>query len=326
MSSSLEKTVIFLHLMKTGGRTLTRILKQNYPQDARFHCGQRAGQSLKELSDMPEEQRRSLQFIYGHLQFGVHRLLPHPCTYITMLRHPVERVMSHYYYALHNPKHFTHQLVTEHNMSLSEYVEHGISDLNNGQVRAIAGDVSQQFQFGDSREDLLHEAQANLDTFFSVVGITEQFDESLLLLKHQLTLTRFLYTRANVNASRRTHTTVSDDDIECIKHYNALDLQLYDAAKQQLQKQIECAGSSFQSELALLKELNAQYEDAQSDLDTIKHQLSKLRRKLRRARRKRNQMKISLKHQEAELSALMNCRSGKLWQAWIKLKQKLPKT
>jgi hypothetical protein len=319
-----EKTVIFLHLMKTGGRTLTSILKQNYAKDARVHCGQRPGESIADLAQCPEEKRRSLQLIYGHMPFGVHWFLPQPCTYITLLRHPVDRVLSHYYYAWHNPKHYTHEIVTENNMSLSEYVENGILDLNNGQVRAIAGHSHQQYPFGDQPEELLHQAQSNLDTFFSFVGTTEQFDESLLLLKRQLNLTNFLYTRTNVNPSRRRQAPVSDDDIECIQHYNQLDIQLYNAAQQRLQTHIDQAGSSLQTELALLRTFNAQYGDIQSTLDHVKHQVAQSRRSLKKVQRKRDQMKAAWKHQESELSVLLNSREGKLWQLWSQFKQKLP--
>ncbi|MEL6222424.1 MAG: sulfotransferase family 2 domain-containing protein [Cyanobacteria bacterium J06627_8] len=323
MSSSQENTILFLHLMKTGGRTLASILKQNFANDTRFHCGQRPGETIGDLSQLSDDKRRSLRLIHGHFRFGIHHQLPQPFTYITLLRDPIERVISHYYYALHTPKHYTHQLVVENQMPLSAYVEHGIIDLNNGQVRAIAGDVSQSFKFGEQNNSLLYEAQANLDAYFSLVGITERFDESLLLLKRQFNLTRVLYTRANVNSSRRAQTPISDDDIECIKHYNSLDIQLYERAKQQLQHQIEQAGASFQTELKLLKELNTQYEGVQTHLNTVKHQLSKVRTVLRQARRKRNRMKTALQHQEAEYFEQLNSPSGKLWQLWDDLKQNL---
>lgn len=317
-----EKTVIFLHLMKTGGRTLVNILKQNYAKNIRFHCGQRSGETLDDLQRLSDEKRRSLRLMYGHMQFGLHDYLSQPCTYITLLRHPIERVISHYYYAVHNPRHYTHKLVTENNMSLSNYVEHGIMDLNNGQTRAIAGDISLQFGFGNQDEALLNAAHTHLETYFSMVGVTERFDESLLLLRHQLGLTNALYTRSNVNHSRPTRKTVSAEDIECIKHYNSLDMQLYADASNRFQNQVAMAGSLFQIELNLLKQFNAQYTEVQADFENAQHKFSRLRKMLKKARHRRNRVNMSLRHHQEEMVALRNSRGGRLWQAWVNLKQK----
>ena len=42
------------------------------------------------------EQKRGKQVIGGHMPYGAHEFLG-PCEYVTLLRHPVDRVLSHYY-------------------------------------------------------------------------------------------------------------------------------------------------------------------------------------------------------------------------------------
>jgi len=39
--------------------------------------------------------------ISGHLYFGIHREIPRPTAYFTMLRDRVDRILSNYYYVLH---------------------------------------------------------------------------------------------------------------------------------------------------------------------------------------------------------------------------------
>lgn len=318
------KTLIFLHLLKTGGRTLASVLKRNYSDDVRFHYGQRPGETLEDLQQLSEPERRSLQLVHGHFDFGIHTCFPQPCTYITLLRHPVERVISHYYYALHNPQHYTHQLVKENDMSLTDYLEHGIIDLNNGQTRRIAGNISHRFKINESSEELLEIAKSHIQNHFLMVGVTERFDEFLLLLKRQLGLTSFLYTNSNVNPFRPRENEFSSDVIELIKHYNQLDLQLYTFVWQQFQNSIDrLADSSFQTELNLLRQFNAQYSDVQAELTKVKTKFSTFRATFKRVKRDRNRISADLDMHHETLHVLLNSRGGRLWQQWIRLKQRI---
>ncbi len=319
--SSEQNTLIFLHLMKTGGRTLVNILKQNINDDARFHYGRRPGERLDDLMQLSDAEKRSLRLIYGHFQFGIHQHLPQSCQYMTLLRHPVERVMSHYYYALANPKHYTHALVQEKTMSLTDYVTHGITDLNNGQTRCIAGNYSSRVAFGETSEALLEKARENLDNHFLLVGTTERFDEFLLLLKHQLGLNKVLYTHSNVNSSRPKRDAISKEEIALITHYNQLDLELYDYATELFQKQVDAAQPELQFELELLKQFNVQYLDVQKKIEKVKKKLLKSRRILSRVRQNKNRIQADLDHHRHDVNTLMNSFGGKLWQQWVRLKE-----
>ena len=60
--------------------------------------------------------------------------------YITFLRDPVERLISHYHYVLRRPKHYLYEQVVKDGLSLSDYVTSDISpELSNHQVRMISG-------------------------------------------------------------------------------------------------------------------------------------------------------------------------------------------
>ena len=66
-------------------------------------------------------------------------------TYITVLRDPVDRIASHYYYAKRYPTHYLHKEITGRNMSLQDYASARLSDeLDNGQVRMLAGVVNEK--------------------------------------------------------------------------------------------------------------------------------------------------------------------------------------
>ena len=68
-------------------------------------------------------------------------------------------------------------------MGLKEYVEQGLSvELNNGQTRLLSG-KEHGYEFGNTPEELLTLSIENIENHFSLVGLVERFDESLLLMK-----------------------------------------------------------------------------------------------------------------------------------------------
>lgn len=321
---SLEsQALIFLHLMKTGGRTLVHILKQNYDKETRFHCSQKPGETLQDLQRMSEEQRRSLQLFYGHIEFGLHELLPQSSTYVTLLRHPVERVISHYYYGFFTEKHYTHDLVNTQNISLTDYMKYGMTELDNGQTRRIAGAMSSQIPFGKCTPELLETAKRNLDEKFLLVGLTERFDEFLLLLGRSLGLKQMLYTRSNVNTQKSASRPITEADRASVLNYNQLDLDLYHYATQKFDQMIEKLGPSFQSELELFQASNQQYAELQSTLARSRRKLQRSRKRLNTSRHHRNTVQTQLSHTQEIVDGAIASPYGQLWQQWSRLKSKL---
>jgi hypothetical protein len=106
-----EKTVFFLHIPKCAGTTLTEeIIKKQFkpPQLIIFYEGG-TQVLIDRLKKMPGKEQKKIKCIAGHFAFGIHRFYTaRPCTYITLLRDPVERVISHYYYVLRRNDHYLH--------------------------------------------------------------------------------------------------------------------------------------------------------------------------------------------------------------------------
>jgi hypothetical protein len=235
-----ETTTIFLHIPKSAGQTLFQILNREYKHANiyTFQGGrQRLANSIKEFENLPIAERNKYRLLRGHVKFGIHRLIERPFTYITILRDPVSRILSHYHYVLRTPAHALHELVTSTGMDIVRYVSSGLStELNNGQVRLIAGTGS-DLPFGQCSEALLQEAIKNLETSFSVVGLTERFDDTILLMNQTLGWHKFpYYTKRNVTKGRGYGMELSAEAIEAIRKYNALDLRLYEYAARQFEQ------------------------------------------------------------------------------------------
>ena len=52
----------------------------------------------RHLRNLPPARLRKTRMFKGHMLFGLHKILPQPSTYITVLRDPVERVLSAFYF------------------------------------------------------------------------------------------------------------------------------------------------------------------------------------------------------------------------------------
>jgi hypothetical protein len=199
--------------------------------------------SRRELAAKSEGERRCIQFLHGHLSYGWHEHVPGSAVYFTFIRHPVERVVSHYNYVRYRTDHdhYLRDVVEREDMTIAEYVASGVCDeMNNGQVRLIAGveDIVQEpygnstLPYGTNDPELLDRALQNIDEHFAFVGLQERFDESLLLLKERLRFNTVMYQRKNTSYHHYQKQYPSDDAINVIRKYNRLDLALYEAVEE----------------------------------------------------------------------------------------------
>ena len=109
---------------------------------------------------MPAERRDSVRLIWGaHVEYGLHEYLSEPVSYFTLLREPVNRVLSHYYFA-------REQRCAPEDPSLPDHLAAHVEA--NLQTRLLGGLQCQDEVL--SPEELLARAQANLRAC-AVVGM-----------------------------------------------------------------------------------------------------------------------------------------------------------
>ncbi|WP_199245677.1 sulfotransferase family 2 domain-containing protein [[Phormidium] sp. ETS-05] len=198
-----ENPLIFVHIPKAAGTTLHQIIERQYPKHLTFTLdGTNPEAAIEEFKQLPEAQRMKIKVLKGHMPFGLHEFLSGPCTYITMLRDPVERVISHYYYVLRQPNHYLHQKITSQNMTLLDYVNSGIStELNNGQAILLSGIDKRSGNLLDRSDEILEKSLQNLEQM-AVVGLLEKFDESLILLQKTFGWNNIFYVKEKVTKNK----------------------------------------------------------------------------------------------------------------------------
>ena len=272
-----DTTIIFHHIPKTAGSTLESILERHFSPREIFDVDRSRNVHESLLASMSYTRRAGIRLIKGHMDFGVHRYVPNPFVYITVLRHPTERVISHYYYVKRSPDHRLHARVVSTKMSLEEYITSGIAlELNNGQVRSLVGPAHLSVEYGRCTRDMLGTALHNLESAFSVVGLTERFDETLLLLKRRLGWSAWpFYRPKNVSKTKPHSTSLPRDVIALIEAHNELDLELYEAAQHAFSKEITMY--KIREELPRFQRLNQVWGPCIAPFDVLRS----VRRRLR---------------------------------------------
>jgi hypothetical protein len=253
-----NETLIFLHIPKAGGSTISKILGRQYSRAETLTLDDRERQ-IAQLKALPAAQRGQYRLIQGHLFFGLHRFIPQASTYITFLRRPVERVLSFYYYARSTPDHYLYPLVTTERLNLKTLLAREVTlELRNEQTRLLAGDEWEDPQRIVTRA-ALELAKANLRTHFRVVGLLEEFDASLLLLRRAFDWDLPFYVKENVTKEKPDDTSLDAETRRLVEDANCLDLELYEYARNLFDEQRRAAGDSFAAELCNFRRLNRAY-------------------------------------------------------------------
>jgi hypothetical protein len=251
--------LISLHMPKTGGTTLESILQGFYRPETIFRTEpERHWESIHSFRELPVQKRIQYELIMGHMRFGLHEHTIKPASYITMIRNPIDRIISYYYYILSYPKHYLHDQIKKSKMTISQVVMGGISkEFDNFQTRRISG--FDDIEYKGCTTEILDQAKNNIEKHFTVVGLTEFFNETLILLTQKYGYRFPLYVKRNVTKNKPSLQHIQVEELNVIKQYNELDIVLYDYVKERIRQQILSFGSIFPIQLKIFNFLNYLY-------------------------------------------------------------------
>jgi hypothetical protein len=141
-----------------------------------------------------------------------------------MLRHPVARLLSSYFFILRRPLHPLHRKLKREKLGVKDLIALTPGS-QNLQCRFIAGIG----KGGACDRSALEQAKEHLSGSFSVVGISENFQESLLLMATKFGWEIPYYQNRKV---AKTRPTIEPELTKTIREYNSLDCELYDFGKE----------------------------------------------------------------------------------------------
>ena len=203
--------IISIHIPKTGGTTFKNLLKNEFENIKVLGTRPLFARCSKERINLIDVNNIKEKVIHGHI---IMNQLSYQKTnfYLTWLRDPVERVISHYYYWKNKPDTNIHPIeyrIKYENLSLVDFSN--ISCMQNIQSYFIGEDIK----------------------LFNFVGLIEYYKESIELLGKKLSID-FQYdsnTRHRVNLNKKE---VSQIEKRIIMENNKKDLEYYNIVKQQM--------------------------------------------------------------------------------------------
>lgn len=239
-----SRRLIFTHIPKTGGTSLRAVLGRHYPRHTVHFKDNNNYLNARHILTLPQAERDGLRLIAGHLSYGIHAYLTGESVYITLLRDPVKRLISNYFFARSLPHHKQHENAMR--LSLEEFVQDPLQ--NQAVTRALYG-----FTFDPTNPapptdmltlppDALDIAKRHLSEQYAVVGITEHFDTSLMLMKKALGWGNVTYMSRNITKSDDSRQKLSPETVAVVKQACAMDVDLYQHALSVFESQKQAYG------------------------------------------------------------------------------------
>jgi hypothetical protein len=223
-AANAAEALIFLHVPKSAGTTLNRLIEWEYPLFEMYSVDPVLFRwSRAHLWRLPQRRLKRFRVFKGHMPFGLHKILPQPATYITVMRGAVERVISAYYFMSNYMLHPNYWKFRREGWTLEDFVRR--SPRENVQTKMIAGADYD----APCTAEILAKAKDNLQ-YFSVVGLTERFEESLALMKLRFGWKLKSYSSFNVTRTRPKRRDLPQSTLDLIAERNRFDIELYECA------------------------------------------------------------------------------------------------
>ncbi len=241
--------LIHLHIPKTGGTSLNSMIQHGFRNDEvsdtmaiqseRFNGLGLAPYEFcrQHLKSYPYDNLRRIRYVTGHLPMGLHRAFDRPAKYFTIIRHPVERVISDFFFRIQDNVPYLKDGAL---LGFEEYVESRYDIyLRDYQVRVISGCPEFEGarpQFGQQtpgpavERRHLEQAKRNIEKHFLAAAPLDKMTELALLIRRVYGWPmRRLLTEYKARTKRRPRMgDVSRRAIGIIQECNSHDLELYE--------------------------------------------------------------------------------------------------
>ena len=232
----------FLHIQKTSGTSVVKYL--HYVMDpSKFydHYEARYPSSFGNKLFNDEFDSSGIEFLHGHLDFSQIKIINPYAKIITMLREPISRTRSQYYWHKFYFGKLGIDWIVDDIAKLPEMLatHHSpFADYDNAMTRMISG-VGYHMPLGSISNKILDLAKRNLEEMF-FIGYQEQFKESIGRLlnkfgvasesaKFQELINMDEIVTMNITDKSKP---LSDNEYQILEELNSFDIQLYQFAKE----------------------------------------------------------------------------------------------
>lgn len=272
--------IINIHIPKTGGSTMYQVMYKNVDHKRTLWAGSKHATVIPWFTSISQQERNWYTAAFGHIRYGFHRFFTDGTPrYFTFLRHPIERTLSAYSYALEYPRDEHHFRII--NQTFVEYASD--PSLGQRQTNWLMGylptpdNLPTLESYGGKHPlppDTIEIVKNRLSSEFAFVGILERYDASILLLQDALKWRDVYYMRSNVTKKRLRYSDLKGEEKRAIDALAGPDFEIYDWARARLDAHIESLGEPFQQRLKDYQANNAVYAARLKRYKDLKRRLS----------------------------------------------------
>jgi hypothetical protein len=224
------KKIRFIHIPKTAGTSFTDCLSRIYKGNNKFIFYGDLSNDLERYKNLPVLARQKIVLFGGHAPRIIGEREIDTLPTIAFLRNPVSRVMSFCQHVSEGKSSHLLKTFPPQNFDLDKFLNSGNLELSNLQTKVLLGQKNYNLPTADSNS-LVKMAIDVLRNDLEGFGITEYFDESLMLFQYKFGWTWPSYMRLN-EKNKFKSLEFERKHIDKIRELNALDIRVYDLALQ----------------------------------------------------------------------------------------------
>jgi Galactose-3-O-sulfotransferase len=262
-----ETLIAFVHIPKTAGGALHTMFVNAYSRTGIHNSGNYVTGPEKTVSKVAKPpggweswQHDGGRVAIGHTPYRVFRdHLPVHTQYITFLREPVDRVLSHYYRHVHLEGSSDGTRANRGQGKRAGSLEEALVQLRLPQLCNLSTRLlCSQPTLGKLPPSAVDEAKENLQRFV-FVGIQERFEESVVLLQRTLGLGLVPYFSRHVSAPGRRPSVdeISDEERALVFEYNQFDAELYAFGRELFEQALAEAQEDVAADVQRLRDATA---------------------------------------------------------------------
>jgi hypothetical protein len=275
------EVLIFFHIPKTGGRTM-KVVIQHCLADQCFDGDltdpdtalwvRSTARIAEKFNQLPIERQHAVRCMVGeHVSMDVAGIFDRPSKFFTIVREPVDRVISNFYFSRTLAELPTHRFIKD--MTLEEYLDSSMGlDHDNQQVRMLSGCPELDAPWHTKRGRIcisappvkcrhLEMAKRNIEERFLVAAPMEKFTALVWFLKrlYGWPIHRAVFRIHNESPARPKLDAMSETTRKRLERLNQYDIELYKWVKERFAKQIELLEPNFSREVRLFDLLNCSF-------------------------------------------------------------------
>ncbi len=262
-----NSVLIYIHQPKTAGTSVRSLLLKHFGQENCFLI-RFSLQDLNKFMDLSQEEKDHFDCIAGHGLYGIHEHLSRPCIYVTLMREPLDRVISHFSFRKEFPEpraaaegrgmndkaytlakhlqYYEEAMLEENDMNMLPYSH--LCDMHKYDDVHGAGNG----YWGRSpKVPSIAELKAKLREQFVLVGHYERLDDFLFVFCRMIGGRLYYPTPGKVSRHRLKTKNLDPDQSGQIQDLTVLEARLHNYAMEMFQEQWD--------QLSMLEKIHAGY-------------------------------------------------------------------